>query len=138
MAAWRRYRRDPDKHDHVRRWERLAIAGALGAGALWGMGPLIGNNGDPVDQWLWAFAIGGMCAGAASLHSAHLRTALAFIVPACLPLSAALLMQGSFAGAAAGIMSLAFIGVTGLTASLFSKEFGKMLALKYALEQQII
>ena len=132
------YRRDALKLDHVRRWAAWSVAGSLGSGLLWGIGPIVTAGGDPASQWLWAFAIGGMCAGAASLHSAHLPTALSFIVPACLPLSLTLLLQGGLAATAAGVMSLAFIGVTTLTALIFSSEFGKTLALKFALERRAV
>jgi signal transduction histidine kinase len=138
MAAWWRYRQDQDKLDNIRRWEIISIAGSLGAGVLWGVGPLITGGSGGINQWLWAFAIGGMSAGAASLHAAHLRTALAFIIPACLPLSAMLLAEGTFAGVAAGAMTLAFIGVTSFTAILFSREFGKLLALRAALERRAV
>jgi signal transduction histidine kinase len=136
ILGYRAWRRDPLKLDHVRRWAAWSVAGALGSGLLWGIGPLVSAGPDPASQWLWAFAIGGMCAGAASLHSAHPPTALSFIVPACLPLSLTLLAQGSFASGAAAVMSLAFIGMMTLTALVFSAEFGRTFALKFALERR--
>lgn len=83
---------------------------------------------------MWAFVIGGMCAGAASVHAAHLPTSLSFTFPACLPLAASLLLNGNVQGIAAGSMILVFLAMMTFTAILFSREFGRSLELKYALE----
>jgi signal transduction histidine kinase len=119
-------------------WQRVSVSGSFASGLLWGIGSLLIMGETSIDQWLWAFAIGGMCAGAASLHAAHLPSAFAFTLPACLPLALSLLFQGNFQAGAAGIMTLAFIGVTSFTAILFSKEFGRTLALKFALEYRAV
>ena len=59
--------------------------------------------------WLfWVFVIGGMCAGAAALHYAHLPTAGAFILAASLPVALRFALDGDARGLGAAAMILVF------------------------------
>lgn len=129
-----RYRGDAERHAHSAYWARASVVGALFAGALWGVGPLLQLGHGTAEQWLWAFAIGGMCAGAASLHAAHLPTTLSFIYPAAVPLAISLLLQGTLAGTAAAVMTIAFIGLTTATAILFNRDFRRVRDLRSAVQ----
>lgn len=136
ILAYRRYRHDEAKIAHGRQWARMSVVGSLLSGILWGGGALILFSQDPTDQWLWSLAIGGMCAGATSLHAVHLPTALSFSIPACLPLLVRLALHGTDQGIAASILIIAFIIVTTFTAARFSTQFGETFMLHLALEQQ--
>jgi signal transduction histidine kinase len=129
-----RYKADPDKPAHTDTWERLAVAGSFGAGLLWGLGPILPFGEISDHLWFWAFVIAGMSAGATTLHAAHLPTALAFIIPASLPLAFSLLMQGSLQGYAAAILTVAFIATMTFTATLFSRDFARAQELKFDLQ----
>jgi signal transduction histidine kinase len=131
-----RFRRDPARKDRIKRWETLSVAGSFGAGLLWGLGPVLPFSDFSSYLWFWAFVIGGMTAGATSLHAAHLPTALAFTVPASMPLAISLLMQDTLQGYAAAIMTLAFVATMTFTGALFSREFARAQALAIAVEMR--
>lgn len=137
ILFWR-YKADEDRRAHVAFWASASIMGAFCAGILWGIGPILPFSHFSAYQWLWAFAIGGMCAGAATLHAAHLPTALAFVLPASVPFAVSLLLEGSFQGIAAATMTIAFLGLTTFTAMLFSRDFGRIQALRSALEARAL
>jgi signal transduction histidine kinase len=136
VLAYRHYQRDGAKVEHTRHWTRVAVLGSLFSGVLWGGGAMILFSPNPTDQWLWSLAIGGMCAGATSLHAAHLPTALSFSIPACLPLLTRLSLQGTDQDLAAAALIIAFIVVTTFTATRFSAQFGETFLLQLTLEQQ--
>jgi signal transduction histidine kinase len=133
-----RYRADRDKAGRARRWERVAVLGSFCAGLLWGLGPVLPFSHFSTHLWFWAFVIAGMSAGATSLHAAHLPTALAFVVPATLPLAVSLLLQDTLQGYAAAGMTIAFVAVMSFTGMLFSREFARMQALKFTVEQRAV
>ncbi len=136
IFAYRHYRSDTARVVHRRRWARISVAGSLLSGVLWGGGAVSLFSPDPTDQWLWSLAIGGMCAGATSLHAAHLPTALSFSIPACLPLLMRLALPGTDQGLAAAALIIAFIVVTTFTAIRFSTQFGETFTLHLKLERQ--
>jgi signal transduction histidine kinase len=77
-----------------RGWAAFSILGALTTGVLWGGGSIVLF---PAAEWYQVFlslVVGGMCAGALTVNAAHLPTAVAFILPAALPLAAGFLAQG--------------------------------------------
>ena len=95
LALWRAFRRAPQASAQHRRWSLASACGAFAAGLVWGGGSVLLFPQSETYQLFWAFLIGGMCAGAAALHHAHLPTALAFILPACLPLAVRFALEGS-------------------------------------------
>ena len=75
-------------------WAVFSVLGALATGVLWGVGTTVLF---PAVQWYQVFlslVVGGMCAGAITVNAAHVPTAVAFILPAALPLAASFLAQG--------------------------------------------
>ncbi|HEX7871296.1 MAG TPA: ATP-binding protein [Sphingobium sp.] len=128
-----RFQADDDAHAHIEFWVRISTVGACLSGLLWGLGPIFPFTQGASSQWIWAFVIGGTCAGAASLHAAHLPTALGFTLPALLPLAASLLLRGDMQSLAAAAMTIAFIGVTSFTALSFSRDFRRTQLLRATL-----
>jgi signal transduction histidine kinase/ActR/RegA family two-component response regulator len=138
IASGRSWRRDPQPFERLRRWEVIAVAGSLLSGALWGVGSVGLFPADGTGQWLWIFLIAGMCAGAATLHAAHAPTALAYILPASLPLALRLALVGRAEQSAAAAMIVVFlIGIT-FTVLRFSRQFDQVFTLQLDLEQRTL
>jgi signal transduction histidine kinase/CheY-like chemotaxis protein len=138
IASASAYKRDAGKSARVRLWEGISITGAFLSGLLWGVGAICLFSTDPTVQWFWIFLIAGMCAGAVSLHSGHLTTALAFAVPASAPVAIFLATQGTGQWLIAGGMIIAFIVAISFTAAHSSRQFGQMLSLQIALERRTL
>ncbi len=135
-ASWRVYRGDPRIEERLKFWEAASVVASVLSGALWGLGALLLFPVDETGQWLWIFLIAGMCAGAASLHAAHLPTAMGFIIPAGLPLALRLAMERSEARQVAGVMTVLFVLAICFTAMRFSRQFGKVLQLQHDLQRR--
>ena len=90
-------------------WARLSVYGALASGIIWGAGSVALLPAPDSHRLLWAFLIGGMCAGAAGTQSAHWPTALAFIIPAGLPLATEFLRQSTASTLTAAALMLVFV-----------------------------
>jgi signal transduction histidine kinase len=128
------YHRRPQGSTDVHAWEVVTILGALLSGILWGGGAVLLFPADETSQLLWVFLIGGMCAGAASFHAAHLPTALAFIGPAALPLVILLAVQNSPQQIAAAVMLMIFVMALTFTARNFNRHFDQTLRLRFELD----
>ena len=120
----------------VRRWALAGAAAALVSGLLWGGGSVLLMPQLPVYQLFWVFVIGGMCAGAVTLHGAHQPTALAFVMPASLPIAVWLAAQGSLRGAVGAAMIAVFLVALSVTGRGASRQFGAMVRLQRALAEQ--
>ncbi len=136
IASYYLYRNDPGKAARVRLWAWTSIIGALLSGLLWGVGAVVLFSTEPTVQWLWIFLIAGMCAGSTALYSCHLPTALAFTVPASVPLALFLAAQGTEQWLVAAGMIVPFVFVVCFTAERSSRQFGQMLALQVVLERR--
>jgi signal transduction histidine kinase len=134
LMSLRAYHRRAQASINVRAWEVITILGALLSGTLWGGGAVLLFPADETSQLLWVFLIGGMCAGAASFHAAHLPTALAFIGPAALPLVVLLAIQNSPQRIAAAAMLMIFIMALTFTARTFNRHFEQTLRLRFELD----
>ena len=66
--------------------------------------------------FFWVFLVGGMCAGAAGLHHAHVPALMAFILPAALPFVVLYLLEGTERGLGAAAMILVFLGAVSASA----------------------
>jgi signal transduction histidine kinase len=129
------FMRRPFQKESCRRWALFSVLGALTSGILWGTGATVLF---PTSEWYQVFltlVVGGMCAGALSVHSAHLPTAVAFILPASLPLAACFFAQGpAWRGSALMVVIFASaLPVIGLAAH---RMFGDRIKLQIALDQQ--
>jgi hypothetical protein len=133
LWAWRRVK--PVSASY-RTWSMASICGAFAAGLLWGGGSVLLFPAPETYQLFWVFLIGGMCAGSAALHYAHFPTALAFIVPAGLPLAVRLAVEGSERRAAAGAMIAVFLVALIVTGLRSSNYFGMTLRLRLELAQR--
>jgi len=131
MFLWWAYRHAASRD---RPWSLASMGGACAAGLLWGGGSVLLLPEQETYQMLWVFLIGGMCAGAATLHYAHLPTALAFIGPAGLPLAIRFALDGSARRAAAAAMIVVFLAALAVTARRSSWYFGDTLRLRLDLE----
>jgi signal transduction histidine kinase/CheY-like chemotaxis protein len=107
LGLWAAYRRAAAPG--AARWAGASAAGAAAAGLLWGGGASLLWPEPPAEQLFWVFVIGGMCAGAAALHFAHLATALGFILPAGLPVAARFALDGTERGLAGAAMILLYL-----------------------------
>ena len=117
-------------------WAMASIGGATAAGLLWGGGSVLLFTESQTYQLFWVFLIGGMCAGAAALHYAHLPTALGFIVPAGLPLALRIAVEGSERHVAASAMIAVFLVALVVTGRRSSTYFGETLRLRLELAQR--
>jgi hypothetical protein len=81
FVLWYVHRRREVEPAQNRCWTYLAIAGAFVSGILWGSGTFVFSPVDDMHQLFIALVIGGMCAGAATVHAAHFPSVLAFILP---------------------------------------------------------
>ncbi|QUD88674.1 ATP-binding protein [Phenylobacterium montanum] len=127
---------DADRSRRLLHWTAVSVLGSAASGALWGLGAAFLFPPDETGQWLWIFLIAGMCAGGASLHAAHLPTALAFVVPACAPLAVRLALEGSASRMAAAAMIVVFMVAIAFTAGRFARQFGQVLSLQLDLERR--
>jgi signal transduction histidine kinase/CheY-like chemotaxis protein len=121
---------------HDGRWTFLATAGAFASGILWGSGAFVFAPLGEAHLLFLALVIGGMCAGAATVHAAHFPSVMAFIVPAILPLTSSLLMAPDRLHVVAGVM-IAVFGVSLCIASpKFQRWFRDTTAARLALAEQ--
>jgi signal transduction histidine kinase/CheY-like chemotaxis protein len=127
-AAWRR---DSNAAAHASRWGLASAAGAAASGLLWGGGAALLWPQAPLLQLLWVFVLGGMCAGATALHYAHLPSALAFVLPAGLPVVIRFAAEGVPAGFAAAAMTLIFLAALTVISRRASTMFGELLRLRH-------
>ncbi len=136
LGLWWAYRRASPQPDQSRAWGMLGACGALASGLAWGGGSVLLFPQSETYQLLWAFLIGGMCAGAAAFHSAHLVTVLAYIVPACLPLAVRFAADGSGRSLAAAAMSTVFLASLTVLSLRSSRRFGRIFRLQLDLAQR--
>ncbi|MBS0644045.1 MAG: response regulator [Proteobacteria bacterium] len=85
-------------------WAVLATTGSLLSGIQWGGMPLLFWALDSTYLVFFALVIGGMCAGAATVHAAHLPSTLCYVLPASLPAAVMFLMRDSRLDIAVGVM----------------------------------
>ncbi|MCB4821603.1 ATP-binding protein [Roseicella aerolata] len=136
LLSARAWRRDPAARDRTGFWSVIGCCGTFAAGLALGGGAAWLWPASETWQLFWVFLVGGMCAGAAGLHHAHLPAVLAFILPAGLPLVARYALEGSERGLAAAAMILVFLGALTLSACRSSREFAANLRLRLSLAQQ--
>lgn len=137
LALWRAHRRALQVYGQVPRWAVVAsTCGSLASGLLWGGGAVVLLPAAETYQLFWVFLIGGMCAGAAVLHSAHLPTALAYIVPAGLPLAVRLAVEGSQEHSVAAAMIAVFVVALVIASGRFSRHFGEVFRLQLDLARR--
>lgn len=86
---------DGASSEAVLRWSRYYALLTVASGCVWGsVGFLFFTPGQPNVSTFFVVMAAGITAGAVSSMSAHYRTLCGFLVPALVPLSAALMFQG--------------------------------------------
>lgn len=139
MALWAGFRRDAAQ-SRAARWEAAAIGGALASGLLWGLGAaLLAPGGAAGAGWtgplVMVLLLGAMAAGAATVHAVHVKVALAFIVPAGVPLAAALALQGDGRGLVMAGMVLLYVAVLAAVARHCGRHFDETFRLHAELDR---
>lgn len=135
VVRWRALR-DATNNGPQRSWAFLSILGSLMMGILWGLGAAVLSPAAEPYQLFFAFVIGGMCAGATAVNSAHLPTVLAFILPASLPLAARFLAEGTRLRVVSALMIVVFVSALSLVNLRAHRAFGDRLRLQFALRRQ--
>ena len=130
LSLWWAHRHIGSTPERYRVWALASTCNALTAGLLWGIGSVLLLPTSSIDQMFWVFVIGGMCAGAASLHYPHLPTVIAFIVPAALPLAIWFALTGAARLAACAAMIVIFLIALMATSRRSSQYFGETLRLR--------
>lgn len=121
--------------DSGRVWLCAAVGGPLVTGLLWGVSVWIAVPASDAVELLLALVICGMCAGAITTLSAYWPSAMAFIVPATLPLAVRFLLQGGVWRVSA-LMVAIFAAALGMIALRAHRTFGEQVALRLALERE--
>ncbi|HEY4040372.1 MAG TPA: ATP-binding protein [Rhodopila sp.] len=114
----------------------ISVLGALAAGIVWATLLVALFPASETYQLFFALVIGGMCAGTTSVHSTHMPTVLAFILPASVPLGCRFMVEGSTPSLASGIMTLVFACALSVASWRTHRAFGEHLRLQLALSRQ--
>jgi signal transduction histidine kinase/CheY-like chemotaxis protein len=136
LAGWAAFRRAVARGARVIPWEPAALVGAAASGLLWGAVGALLFPPDQAHQLFLSFVIGGMCAGAVTVHSAHLPTVLLFIWPAAAPLALRLLLLGSAIDTVSAAMTAVFASALSVIAWRFHLSFGRTAGLQLALAER--
>ncbi len=134
-VVWRRYRRGNAGAD-AGRWALPATLGAMFAGLCWGLGgavlfPFI----PPLAQAFLTIVIGGMCAGSVVLSGPHLPTLLAFVLPACIPMAARFLAEGTPINSALGAMIVVFVAAMTFAGRHLNRMFVEAMRFRFELNE---
>ena len=127
-VTWQRYRAAGRADDRI--WQWASVGGSLASGIAWGGGAAWLMPETESYRLFWIFLVGGMCAGAASLHYPHLPTVLAYLLPAGLPLALRCLAEGGSDGMVEALLLVVFLAVLGGAARRFGGQFDAVVELK--------
>jgi signal transduction histidine kinase len=123
------------KGQPVRPWATFSVVGSLATGVLWGIGATVLFPSAELQQIFLALVIGGMCAGAITVSSAHLPTLAAFILPASLPLGASFLAEGP-AWRLPALMVVIFATSLSMIGVRAHRAFGAYIQVRLALSRE--
>jgi signal transduction histidine kinase len=116
-------------------WTAFSILGSLATGAVWGTAATLLYPASESFQLFLALVIGGMCAGAVTVNAAHFPSVLAFILPATLPLAAAVFAEGP-ARQVSSLMVVVFAFALSLIGAHAHRAFGQRIRLQLALSRE--
>ena len=136
FGIWWAYGRSGTTPEHVGRWGAAIACGTAASGLLWGAGAAWLWPTSESYRLFWVFVVGGMCAGTAALHYAHLPTALGFILLAGVPVAARLAADGTGQSLAGATMIAVFLVVVVFSSVRFSAYFGETLRLRLDLARR--
>jgi signal transduction histidine kinase/CheY-like chemotaxis protein len=141
LAALAAFRRDAALA-RIGLWEAVAVGGALASGLLWGLGAALLPPADPatsaalVGQLVLVLLLAAMAGGVATVHAVHLPAALAFIVPAGVPLALRLALAGDGAQLAMAAAVLLYVAALCVAARRAARQFDATFALQHALSER--
>lgn len=138
-ALWLRFRHAGIGHAGV--WLGLALGGAFASGLAWGLGVvLLPVTDSGVIGWtgpaVMLLLLAAMCAGAATVHGMHMPVALAFVLPACLPLAVDLAARGGTRHLLMAAAVLLFAATMAWAARRSAWHFGDTLRLQIELARR--
>ncbi|MBV9755572.1 MAG: hypothetical protein JO047_00810 [Alphaproteobacteria bacterium] len=136
LAGWVAFRRAMARRARVLPWEPALLAGAAVSGLAWGAAGGLLFPPDQAHQLFLAFVIGGLCAGAVTVHSAHLPSVLLFVWPATAPLALRLVLLGAGLDTVSAAMTAVFAAALSAIAYRFHVSFGKTADLQLALAER--
>ena len=113
-------------------WTRRFLAGAVAAGAMWGIAgafPIARN--DVIAEMFQVFVLAGMVAGGMATLSSYRFAYAAFLLPALLPLAIKLLLQGGDVSVAMGAMLLVFVAMMLMISARHFKSVTESLILRF-------
>ena len=116
-------------------WAAISVLGTLATSLLWGVGTAMLCPSGEAYQVFLAFLVGGMCAGAATVNSAHFPTVAAFIGPVVLPLAVRLLFEGRLGQVSALTLTICGFSLL-LVARRAHRAFGTNMQVRLALQQE--
>jgi signal transduction histidine kinase len=135
MVIWYLYHRVDIESQNNPWWGRVQTLGSVFSGILWGLSAVLFAPLDDAHMLFVALVIGGMCAGAATVHAAYFPSVAAFLVPALLPLAGKFFVAGNRLQAIAGILVCIF-GISLSVASLkFRRWFNDITAARMELDE---
>ena len=125
------WRADPPASD-VPLWERRFLIGTITAGLLWGAaGWFLSLPNEPALQFLIAFVIGGMVAGAAGSLSCHLPAFFLYLFPATVPMFVRWLLVGDSTHYGMAVMMVLFCGAFSLIARNVNRSITETFLLRF-------
>lgn len=135
FLVWRYARLQPGL-DQAHHWNRVYVAGAALAGAVWGSAAVLLFPLDSVAHQVFiAFVLAGMAAGGISVLAPRMDACLAFLVPELLPLAARYLMLTTPLQTAMGFLTLIFLVGMGISAWNFHLVIRRSLNLRFDKQQ---
>jgi len=127
----RRYWQTDRASSAFRPWEVRFLIGTAVAGVLWGTaGWVLSTPGDASAQFLVAFVIAGMVAGAAGSLSCHLPAFFLYLFPATLPLFVRWLLEEDPVHFGMAAMLALFAGAFSLIARNVNRSIGEAFYLR--------
>ncbi len=124
LVPWRVYLHRSPASDEAKAWGWVFAAGSAANGLAWGASAFaLYPPGDVVRQAVILLVLGGMTAGAASSTCTFLPAFVAFALPALLPITARMLLEGDKVHVALGAMAALF----GVAMSQIARAGGRSL-----------
>lgn len=117
-------------------WTRRFLSGVLLSGILWGAAAfLLYPVDDTLHQMFLVFVLAGMGAGAVTTLSAMWSAALAYLLPALLPLIASLFLAGTAVSVPMGSMAILFLFMVAMSALRARNTLVELLRARHAQTQ---
>lgn len=143
LSAWRfagyfQYTRNPPRATAHARWTTRFFVEVLLSGALWGAAAfLLYPHDNPMHQMFLIFVLAGMGAGAVTTLSAMWSTALAYLIPALVPLIGKLVIEGTAISLPLSLMATLFLILISISALRARNNLLELLRARHAQAQAV-